>query len=130
MIPDYAIRNLDLTTFGSEARFDRWADTWAKNFLLKMVKGKYREDLAIKGLRDNFVPEMIKFYRKEYGENYIGDYYLGRVSKEDKEKIAKEVVLPNIKDKIRWYKQNPHLLKEVHGFKKSWSKIPKSVSYV
>jgi hypothetical protein len=111
-VPDYAVRQLNLTTIGSEERFGRLQDDWARNFYRKKKRGVFNEDLAVKGLANSYVPEMIQFYKKEYGDsgerkNFIGDYDLNRVSKEDKVQIAKEDVLPDVMEKIRYIESRP-----------------------
>lgn len=38
---------------------------WIINFKRKMKKGIYKSELAIKGIENNFIPMVIKKYRKE-----------------------------------------------------------------
>jgi len=112
-IPDYAIRELDIYWENDEPLY-RISEAWSLNFARKMKAGRYNHDLALKGIRDNFVPEIVKKYRKEdYGDNpnFIEDYYLGKVSKADKEALAK-VVLANIEEQAEYlYKNNDPSLK-------------------
>ena len=116
-IPDYAVRELDLYWENDKPLY-HISEAWSLNFARKMKSGKYNHDLALKGIRDNFVPEVVKKYRKEgYGDNpnFIEDYYLGKVSKADKEALAK-VILPNIEEQAEYlYKNNYPSLKIQRG---------------
>ena len=56
-------RELELYYENDSALYRR-VEAWHKNFLTKMSKGKYSHQLAVKGIADNFVPEVISSYNR------------------------------------------------------------------
>ena len=55
-----------------------------KNFARKIDKNKFKEDLAIKGLANNVVPDGVRKYNKEFGSTL-------RTNAEEKKLIAKNI---------------------------------------
>jgi hypothetical protein len=73
---------------------------WKKNFERKIKKGVFKKELAIKGLRDNFVPRALTKVKKEgLLEQHI------RVSKDIKHKVAKDLV-EDVLERIKWEKEH------------------------
>ena len=104
-VPEFVKRELDLVTFASEEQFERLRIAWALNFYRKKRRGIFDRSRAIDGLANNLVPMMTRFYRKKWGD-YIDDFNLSRLSREQKREIA-EYVYPAIEEQVRWYESHP-----------------------
>jgi hypothetical protein len=56
---------------------------WIKSYRKKMERGRYNHELAVKGIAENYIPEVIQHYNE-----HIGKGQLGNVSKETKYAVA------------------------------------------
>lgn len=63
---EIAARELILYAENDQPLYKRFL-YWKENFDAKKKRGVYNRELAIKGLENNYVPEIIKKYKKEFG---------------------------------------------------------------
>ncbi len=84
-----AIREVQLYSSSDEQLYRGRELAWVKNFKRKIKRGVFKEDLAVKGLANNFIPAIVKKYKQEFGQDSI------RLTKSEKDQAAKEI-LPRI----------------------------------
>jgi hypothetical protein len=95
VVDEALVRELDLWAQNTSEIYFQKHIPFVKNYRKKQEKGIYQEDLALKGILNNYVPVVIESYRKEFGPNT-----LTKVSKTDKIALAKEL-LQNVLDDIK-----------------------------
>lgn len=78
-------KELILGTINSDELYYKKLMLWKDFFNKKKRKGNYKRELAIKGLKYNFVRELIAGYNKEFGN-------IGRVSDATKEYVARTLL--------------------------------------
>jgi hypothetical protein len=61
-----SIRELVLHAENTQ-RLYRIQEAWEKNFAMKMRRGIFKRNLALKGIANNFIPMVTRDYKKEYG---------------------------------------------------------------
>ena len=64
---------------------------WIKNYARKMKGGRYDKKLAIKGIANNYIPMVIRHFKKENRSGYLS-YMKGTVNKCTKLKIGLDIV--------------------------------------
>lgn len=88
----------------NDATIYRQVEAFAKNYARKKIKGTYKRTLAIKGLANNLVPNIIKSYNRKIGKTYH------RINSADKKKLA-QMILPQVTELADWFKKNRGALK-------------------
>ena len=65
MIDEAQLTELEIH-YENDKNLHSQSEMWFKNFLKRMKKGNYSHQLAIKGIKNNFVPKVIASYTREY----------------------------------------------------------------
>lgn len=91
----------------NEYELYRTQEAWEENFAKKIKNGKFNRSLAVKGIANNFVPRIITYYNKNYGN-------VGKVSLAEKRQVAAEL-MPSIVEgaKYRLKKMQDKKKKEI-----------------
>ena len=100
-IPASSLDNLYIY-YKNDRELYRRSDAWAQNFSRKMKGGRYDERLAKKAIEKHLVPEILKKYKQDNDTQYVGQFYVGAVSKADKRAIA-ENIFPEIEERAKYY---------------------------
>jgi hypothetical protein len=86
------VNELDLYWSNDEPLY-RLEQQWVKLYVKKYNKGIFNEELALKGIVNNFVPRVIRKYKAEFG--------LGKVNLATKTELGKEIML-SIHDDMKY----------------------------
>lgn len=84
VVDEVLVKELDLYWINDRQLHDTY-QLWKKNFDRKKKRGIYSKELAIKGIKNNFVPRILEKYRREVAP-------LSSVSNENKTALAKLIV--------------------------------------
>ena len=94
-IDQHLVRELDLWAQNTSEIYFQKHIPFVKNYKKKIDKGIYNEELALKGILNNYVPVVIKSYQDAFGKDS-----LERPTKANKIALAKEL-LQNVVDDIK-----------------------------
>jgi hypothetical protein len=85
-----AVRELELFATNTQSIYNSKHMPFVRNYKRKIAKGIFNEDLALKGIVNNYVPVVISEYRNEFG--------LSPVNNETKIALAKELLALVLQD--------------------------------
>ena len=85
-----AVKELELYAENTSSIYNQKHMPFVRNYARKIAKGVFNEELALKGIVNNYVPVVVSEYRREFG--------LGEVSKATKEALGKELLASVLQD--------------------------------
>lgn len=103
-VDTHTVRELVLHAENTQSLY-RIQEAWEKNFAMKMRRGAFSRSLAVKGIANNFVPQITRHYKKEFGG--IGS----TLTLADKRKIATKLI-PSIIEGAKYKLKNMKPLKK------------------
>ena len=88
-IDQHAVKELDLY-WSNDADLYKLSEEWVQLYYRKMQKGIYNEELALQGIVNNFVPNIIRKYRKKIG---INEFVPSKINAATKIELGKEIMI-------------------------------------
>jgi len=65
VVDQHLVRELELF-YENDYQLYQMGNSWKKNFARKIKRGKYNHNLAVKGIANNYIPQVIRKYRKQF----------------------------------------------------------------